>query len=132
MKRNISFFLLLAMLMAGCGSGNAQTDETNAVSNDTDAVTEAVTENPYLDNLPADLRFDGKTFDIYTYQGGNLAATVGRNSYNLAVHEENGEVLNDAGYRSLRFCNPFFHAWEEPVRIRICDDQCKQNRACLP
>ena len=99
MKRNISFFLLLAMLMAGCGSGNAQTDETNAVSNDTDAVTEAVTEDPYLDNLPADLRFDGKTFDIYTYQGGNLAATVGRNYYNLAVHEENGDVLNDAGYR---------------------------------
>ena len=49
--------------------------------------------------MPADLRFDGKTFDIYTYQGGNLAATVGRNYYNLAVHEENGDVLNDAGYR---------------------------------
>ena len=99
MKRQISFLLLLALLMAGCGNEGAQSSETNAAPNSTDPVTEAVTEDPYLDNLPADLKFDGKTFDIYTYQGGNLAATVGRNYYNLAVHEENGDVLNDAGYR---------------------------------
>ena len=99
MKRNLSFFLLLAMLMAGCQSGTAQTDDTSAVSNDTAAATEAVTDDPYLDDLPADLRFDGQTFDIFTYQGGNLAETTGRNYFNLAVHEENGDVLNDAGYR---------------------------------
>ena len=102
MKRNISFFLLLAMLMTGCQSGTAQTDDTSAVSNDTAAATEAVTEDPYLDDLPADLQFEGQTFDIYTYQGGNLAETTGRNYFNLAVHEENGDVLNDAGYRVTR------------------------------
>ena len=100
MKRNVTFLLLMALLLSGCQSGEADTVETETAAETTAAVTE--TEDPYLDELPADLRYDGETFDIFTYMGGNLAATTGRNYYNLAVHEENGDVLNDAGYRTTR------------------------------
>lgn len=101
MKRNVAFFLLIALLLSGCQSGTTSTAETDAAAETTAAVL-TETEDPYLDNLPTDLRFEGETFDIYTYFGGNLAETNGRNYYNLAVHEENGDVLNDAGYRTTR------------------------------
>lgn len=102
MKRKITLCLLFALLMAGCQNGAGTTVDTSVNTDNPETGTETETTDPYLDDLPDDLRFDGETFDIFTYQGGNLAATTGRNYYNLAVHEENGDVLNDAGYRTTR------------------------------
>ena len=102
MKRKITLCLLFALLMAGCQNGAGTTVDTSVNTDIPETGTETETTDPYLDDIPDDLRFDGETFDIFTYQGGNLAATTGRNYYNLAVHEENGDVLNDAGYRTTR------------------------------
>ena len=102
MKRKAALGLLIAFLMAGCQNGAGTTVDTSVNTDIPETGTETETTDPYLDDLPDDLRFDGETFDIFTYQGGNLAATTGRNYYNLAVHEENGDVLNDAGYRTTR------------------------------
>ena len=102
MKRKAALCLLIALLMAGCQNGAGTTNDPSTDTDTSAAVPETETTDPYLDDLPDDLRFDGETFDIFTYQGGNLAATTGRNYYNLAVHEENGDVLNDAGYRTTR------------------------------
>ncbi|MBE6612089.1 MAG: hypothetical protein E7632_06320 [Ruminococcaceae bacterium] len=92
----------MALLLASisCGSGDTTT-ETSAP--DTTETTAAPRETgPGIDDLPSDLRFDGKTFDILCYLGGNLAETTGRNYFNLVVDTENGDVMNDAGYRVTR------------------------------
>lgn len=97
-----SAILCMALLLASisCGSGDATTETSGADS--TDVTTEAKPSDPGVDDLPADLRFDGETFDILCYLGGNLAETTGKNYFNLVVDTENGDVLNDAGYRVTR------------------------------
>lgn len=93
-KRILSLLIAAMLLLAGCSTEketteNETTGDTAGITESTETETEA-TETLLTDNVPADLRFDGVTFRMYSpdqYDGPCM------------VEEENGEVLNDAKYK---------------------------------
>ncbi|MBQ8509456.1 MAG: hypothetical protein IJ493_06050 [Clostridia bacterium] len=101
-KQYVSLVLLTALLL---GSVSCNSSNTPSAGNDTGTTasdTTAEVVDPYPDDLPDDLRFDGETFDIFGYKGSNLYETLGKNYYYLAVDEENGDVVNDAAYKRTK------------------------------
>ena len=91
-KRTLSFLLAVLMLSAvSCGE-KAQTD----TSNDTEKVadtTAAATEVQYLDNLPADLNYNGETVRFLYRE------EVADEFY---VEKEDGDIVHDAIFQSMR------------------------------
>lgn len=91
-KRTLSFLLAVLMLSAvSCGE-KAQTD----TSNDTEKVadtTAAATEVQYLDNLPADLNYNGETVRFLYRE------EIADEFY---VEKEDGDIVHDAIYQSIR------------------------------
>ena len=93
-KRMLSLLIAAMLLLAGCSTEketteNETTGDTAGITESTETETEA-TETLLTDNVPADLKFDGVTFRMYSpdqYDGPCM------------VEEENGEVLNDAKYK---------------------------------
>ena len=95
-KRLLPFTLavtILASAVVSCGDTDSTATPDNQPTDDTAAVTEAVTDDPklaaktsYFDSLPA---FSGTTKEI------RFAGDTG----DIAVEAEDGEKLNDAIYR---------------------------------
>ncbi len=86
----ILLFALLLSVFAACDNGKKP---------DEGADSETVSGDGYGDDLPADLRFDGKTFTIATYSGGNLAEdNQGWACYFDADEPEAGNMLEEAAY----------------------------------
>lgn len=91
MKKSISILLAVLMavsaLLASCG-GSGEDPAVTTAGSETET-TETVTEETI--DLPADLKFDGKTFTFGVVDNPNA-----RNS--IVMEDLNGEVLNDAQY----------------------------------
>lgn len=85
--------LLLLSYLAGCASAN-ETDREIAA--ETGQAT-AVTQNPYGDNLPDMLDFDGYTFPVLIYEGGNISEESYPNY--IEIESENATTMNDAAYK---------------------------------
>ena len=93
-KRILSLLIAAMLVLAGCGT--EKETEMSETTGDTTGVTESIeteteaAETLLTDNVPADVKFDGVTFQMYSpdqYDGPCM------------VEEENGEVLNDAKYK---------------------------------
>ena len=103
MKRTAAIFLLLVILVSGCQDREANNSDSaaepigEAVSESITlpAETEEETEAPITDDLPDDLDYNGYSFQIYTFGGGNTGTT---NQQYLDVEGITGEVVNDAAY----------------------------------
>jgi ABC-type sugar transport system, periplasmic component len=85
------FVMILSLIIIGCSeNSNSQNDNVTTKADDTDVTTEETSEE-FLDNLPADLDF-----------GGNSVAFLVREEQawkdEIAVEEENGEIINDSIY----------------------------------
>ncbi len=93
MKSHISITLILAMLLAslaGCGGAQTETSAETVATVDTTPV-ETETETMYeLDDLPADLTFEGSTVTTFGWSGPAVAE--------FYAEEQNGELVNDAIY----------------------------------
>ncbi|MBQ4064632.1 MAG: hypothetical protein IJD10_00880 [Clostridia bacterium] len=85
----ILLFALLLSVFAACNNSKTPADS------DTDAETEAPG-NGYGDDLPADLKFDGKEFVIATYEGGNIGQ--GWACFFDCDEPEAGNILEEASY----------------------------------
>lgn len=96
MKRRIAFILLAAMLSAGCRNTAAPSSETEAETEISAFETETETEDSILDDLPDTLNYNGYTFNIFTFSGGNTGTT---NKQYLTVEDMTGEIVNDAAYQ---------------------------------
>lgn len=101
-KRITSAALCALLLLLSVGCSESSDEPGNNLSNNSSSIGDtsetSITEQEH-DDLPADLDYSGKTFEILTYLGGNLKETTGGNYYNLVVDKEDGDVLNDAGYK---------------------------------
>lgn len=100
-RRFLSAFLAALMLIGvtACGNGGntPSADATTAATASAETTTEPVTEPP--EYVPPTANYNGQkiTFTGYSYTG-NWAIL----RYNVGLHEENGEVLNDAIARRNR------------------------------
>ncbi len=94
--KNLCTVLLLSLVlsMASCGTTTVETDTTAAETEP--IVTETETIDPNKDDLPDGLDYEGYSFRVLTYEGGNIENTAWR-SY-IDVNETVGEVLNDAAF----------------------------------
>ena len=91
-KRSLSFLLAVLMLSAvSCGE-NAQTDIENDTEKTADT-TAAETEVQYLDNLPADLNYNGETVRFLYRE---------EVSDEFYVEKEDGDIVHDAIFQSMR------------------------------
>lgn len=92
MQKPIAKLLVLAMLLSACvGCGN-QTSETTADTTANTTPVETETETLYaLDDLPADLNYDGKTVTTFGWSGPSTPE--------FYVEEQNGEIVNDAVFQ---------------------------------
>lgn len=88
MRRNISFLLVLTMLLASCGTGTTA-ETTSDTSTAVDAATDVETETTLTADLP-DTRYDGTTI---TY----LTAEPYVDHFRL-ITELTGEPLSDAAF----------------------------------
>ncbi|MBE6610843.1 MAG: hypothetical protein E7632_00005 [Ruminococcaceae bacterium] len=95
MKRYTTFLLLLCMLLASCGGSDAPADNTTTAPE--------TTADLYPDDLPDDLDFGGETV-TFLYRQEILDE--------FYVDSQNGDIVNDALYDSLR-------AVEERLNINI-------------
>ena len=65
MKRFLAVILAtLLLILSACSNAGGNSDETPAASNQGDSVPEVETEPAWIDTVPADVRFDGYTFNI--------------------------------------------------------------------
>ncbi len=94
-KHTLLLCALASLLLASCGDDGKVPAVTDASPNGTQ--TEAVTSDPYPDDLPDGLDYQGYDFRVLTYDGGNMTHSGGWNAY-IDVNETNGEVLNDAAF----------------------------------
>lgn len=90
MKKTVAYTLLLALILstAACGS---ETGDQVTLPNETSSMTE--TESKYIDDLPADLRFNG---DTVTFLYREEVASE------FTVDEATGDVVDDAIFDSFR------------------------------
>ena len=100
MKIKFSAFIILACLLifSGCANENDNAVTTTANANDNnenpgEIVTE--TEKQFLDNLPADLDFNGADITF-------LVRSEDPWGYEISVDAEDGEIINDAIYTRNR------------------------------
>lgn len=102
MKRHVSLFLCVCLLLtsfAGCSNNNNETtttssdSETSSVAAETiEAEAEETEETKYTANIPEGTKYDGTTFTIVTYPNdGQIWGDVDWNAT-----EFTGETLNDA------------------------------------
>ncbi len=102
MKKALSLLLaalMLSMSLVACSSGEGSTDTTAAPSAaDTTAAPGAETADPtrdangfLLDSLPADLKFDGETIGILTWEDVEMPE--------FDAEEITGDIVNDAIYK---------------------------------
>ncbi len=89
-----AILLMLVLAMTSCGKENAETDSTIPDSNPVVQETEAETEDPYKDDLPEGLDFEGYDFRILTFEDGNL----GEYAQYIDINEVTGELVNDAAF----------------------------------
>lgn len=97
--RYLALMVLTGLLMTACGGNESAVQDTAKDISDAVHSTEAVTENPYKDSLPASMDLDGYQYRVLIFDKGN---TEGYNNVWRAwidVNTENGETLNDAAYR---------------------------------
>lgn len=89
----ILFTIILSILIMSCSESDITTD-TVTTQNDVETET-AETSEEFLDNLPDDLDFEGATVTF-------LVRDAEPWSYEIAVEEENGEIINDSIYERNR------------------------------
>ena len=105
MKTKITALLAAALMLSGsvtqlvsCGSGDSGSTQTGGVDTSSGAATDAVTEDTgYKANLPADLNYNGETFNIVTYDDSDATWY----DVDFAATEETGDTLNDAAFRRM-------------------------------
>ncbi len=100
MKKFITLSLLIALFLStfascGGGEGTASTTDTTAGNGDT-TETIAETEPELTDALPVDLQFDGA--DV-----GFLTGTYNELYCPIFMHEQTGDVLNDARFQTKMY-----------------------------
>ncbi|MBQ8397685.1 MAG: hypothetical protein IJX53_05725 [Clostridia bacterium] len=101
MKRTLTMVLAALMLcgtLAACSSGGDSTDTTAAPSAADTTVPAGETADPtkdadgfMLDSLPADLKFDGESIGILTWEDVEMPE--------FEVEEITGDIVNDAIYK---------------------------------
>ena len=102
MKHGIVLLLIVALLisaLASCQNGESGPKDTAAVSDGT-AETGSGTPDESgssTDDLPDDLRFDGKSFRMLTYKWGNIGE--GWSNFLLVDEPEEGDLLQLAAYQ---------------------------------
>ena len=91
MKKTVAYTLLLALILstAACGS---ETGDQVTLPNETSSMTE--TESKYIDDLPADLRFNGDTVTFLYREEVASEFTVDE--------KPTGDVVDDAIFDSFR------------------------------
>jgi len=91
MKKNQKWIglILLAALLTSCGNTAVETSQESTAEN---PVTETETTDPYLDDLPSDLTFGGKSV-TFLYREEVSAEFFAEGA--------NGEVVNDAIFNSI-------------------------------
>ena len=105
MNSKITAVLLASLMLAGtltqmtsCGASDSgagtQTDAQTQSVSDTAAATE---DTGYRADLPADLNYNGETFNIVTYDESNATWY----DVDFAATEETGDTLNDAAFRRM-------------------------------
>lgn len=100
MKKFTASLLLFCMLLASCGKSGGEGSDTTA---NTTASTPETTVDLYPDDMPDDLTFNGETV-TFLYREEILDE--------FYVDTQNGEIVNDALYDSLR-------SVEERLNIKI-------------
>ena len=96
MKRIKLCVLAFMLLLTSCGGETALPEETSETT--TTASTETEPVDPYSDDLPRDLDFEGREFRVLTYLNGNLPSDSGSWPNYIDVDEQNGDLVNDAAY----------------------------------
>ncbi len=109
MKRTLSMLLALltvgGMLVSCAADGGSPDSTTTAANADTDASGETTSADPYADDLPDDLDFEGEEFVFYV--GGYQVE-----SYYIGSEEESGDVVQDTTIARNR-------AVEERLNIKL-------------
>ena len=96
MKRIKLCVLAFMLLLTSCGGETALPKETSETT--TTASTETEPVDPYSDDLPRDLDFEGREFRVLTYQNGNLPSDSASWPNYIDVDAQNGALVNDAAY----------------------------------
>ncbi|MBR4959356.1 MAG: hypothetical protein IKY52_00490, partial [Clostridia bacterium] len=110
MKKHITIALALLLLLTSCGS-TVEVEETPAA---TDAVQTEPVETERKPDIPDDLTFGGKDFNLLTSYYNDYCK--------ITKEEATGEVLNDAIYdMEIRT--------EERLDVNIIEDQREYNEA---
>ena len=92
MKRNLALLLMVALLATACGGEAGTTPTTTTSGNET--TSEPVEDSLFeSDDLPADLKFGGKTLKI------NVQETRLKQYY---IEEETGDIVDDSIYTARR------------------------------
>ncbi|NLZ37007.1 MAG: hypothetical protein GX897_05965 [Clostridiales bacterium] len=86
--------LLLLSVFASCGGEQSADHKAVDTTADPSSTTEAETENPYGDDLPEDLDFEGEKVRVLIFENGNDPSN-GWCCY-IDMDESNGEILNDS------------------------------------
>ena len=93
MKRFLPLFLAVLLLLSACGGGADAPSSAGTAAAETTAATEAATEPPLSDDVPA-LDFKGAHFRFMTILPKSVQHVY------MTVHEQTGDVLNDAMYNN--------------------------------
>ncbi len=92
--------LTLLLSMTACGDTAAPSDDSTAPgTGDTTPPPETEPVDPYDDELPEELNFEGRKFRIFIYKGGNVSTDPANWPRYIDVETQTGDVANDAAYK---------------------------------
>lgn len=109
MKRIFATLTAAALLLVSCGSAGISDDTTAS----TDTTVGETDDGRFKASVPENLDFEGYTFHIYTYSGSDA------NWYDadFSAESENGDLLNDAAYKRMRYAEDLLNINIESVHL---------------